>query len=68
MNVMGEGNRKPGPLEIERDVDFASMCRMEVRFVSIGLFDQEKGFPSNCSQTHFHRNEKPAQHLLACLH
>lgn len=30
MNVWGEGNRKTGPLEIERDVDFASSCRMEV--------------------------------------
>lgn len=30
MNVWGEGNRKTGPLEIEKDIDFASSCRMEV--------------------------------------
>lgn len=33
MTWMCDGNRKPGPLEIVRDADFASSCRMEVWLV-----------------------------------
>lgn len=65
MNVWGEGNRKPGPLEIERDVDFASLCRMEVIHLN-SVFDQDKGFPSDCSQTHL--ATRPNARFLVCLH
>lgn len=54
--VWGEGNRKTGPLEIERDIDLLARVGWNYDSFLNSVLDHNQGFLSNSSQTHFRKN------------
>lgn len=62
MNVWGEGDRGTGPLEIERDVDFASLFRMEMKYLTRTRASLATALRHTSTAT------RPSAHLPVCLH